>query len=413
MFLNFKEAGSAAILAGLLILPIFGYRLFKDGDKMGLENHIGYVFFAVFAAFIVTLTRPMWGQMSRVLPRMNPFILDGAQQKKATIWFFVCAGFFPVFLVLLNWVWPSFDYRNYLVMSNMALTYIILGLGLNIVVGYAGLLNLGYVAFYAIGGYTFAYLFKYFQFTFWMSLPFAVIAAAFVGFLISLPLLRLRGDYLAIVTLAFAEILRQVLNKEAFGGPGGVSGMPQPTLFGIKIARRGTETFHKMLGIPYDGRHMEVYLYFIGFAFAVLTVFVCMRLLRMPLGRAWEALREDEIACQSLGINPAPVKIWAFTIGAAIAGMAGAYFGTRQTMVNPESFQFIESIMILAAVVLGGMGSNFGVILASILIIVLQEVGRGLQEYRMLIFGLLLVVMMIWRPQGLLPSKRSKVELSS
>lgn len=412
MFLNIKQAFSASFLAGILLLPIYGFKIVKDGNTTILDSRLGFVALVLLTIFILTLLRPTFGQISRVFPKKELFFLDNHQQKRAIVYFFLVAALFPFILIVMQILFPGFEYRNYIVIGSMALTYIILGLGLNIVVGYAGLLNLGYVAFYAIGGYTFGYLFKLYGFSFWMSVPFSIIAAAFAGFLISLLLLRLKGDYLAIVTLAFAEILRQILNNY-YGGPNGISGLPKPTFFGYPFLRRGQETFHKLFGLNYNGAHLEIFIYFVGFIFAIMTAFVSLRLLKMPLGRALEALREDEIACQAIGINPTPIKVWAFTIGAAIAGAAGAYFGTRQTMVNPESFQFIESIMILAAVVLGGMGSNFGVIIASLLIVILQELGRGLQEYRMLIFGLVLVIMMIWRPQGLLPAKRSSVETSS
>jgi len=186
-------------------------------------------------------------------------------------------------------------------------------------------------------------------------------------------------------------------------------------VFGIEMARtasvEGGTTFHDMLGLTYQGGHMVIFLYFLGLLLVLFTYFVTSRLIRMPMGRAWEALRDDEIACRSLGINPTKIKLSAFTLGAAFAGLAGSFFAARQGLVNPESFTFIESALILAIVVLGGMGSQLGVILAAILLTILPEVARSFAEYRMLIFGLVMVLMMIWRPQGLLPATRPHVEL--
>jgi branched-chain amino acid transport system permease protein len=302
-------------------------------------------------------------------------------------------------------------------MATLALIYIVLGLGLNIVVGFAGLLDLGYVAFYAVGGYTYALLNQYFGLTFWQCLPLSACLAALFGFLLGFPVLRLRGDYLAIVTLGFGEIIRLLLNNTTSltGGPDGLSGIPKPSVFGIEMARspsvEGGTTFHELLGLNYEGGHMVIFLYFIALLLVLFTYFVTSRLIRMPMGRAWEALRDDEIACRSLGINPTRVKLSAFTLGAAFAGLAGSFFAARQGLVTPESYTFIESALILAIVVLGGMGSQLGVILAAILLTVLPELARSFAEFRMLFFGLVMVLMMMWRPQGLLPATRPHVEL--
>ena len=299
----------------------------------------------------------------------------------------------------------------------LALIYVILGLGLNIVVGYAGLLDLGYVGFYAVGGYTYALLNQYFGLSFWVCLPIAGAMAALFGFLLGFPVLRLRGDYLAIVTLGFGEIIRLLLNNltSLTGGPDGISSIPKPSVFGIEMARsasvEGSQTFHDMLGWDYSGEHMVIFLYLLALGLVGITLFVTSRLIRMPMGRAWEALREDEIACRSLGLNPTRIKLSAFTLGAMFAGIGGAFFAARQGLVTPESFTFIESALILAVVVLGGMGSQLGVILAAILLTLLPEMARGFAEYRMLIFGLVMVLMMMWRPQGLLPAIRPHVEL--
>jgi branched-chain amino acid transport system permease protein len=299
----------------------------------------------------------------------------------------------------------------------LALIYVVLGLGLNIVVGFAGLLDLGYVAFYAFGAYTYALLNQYFGLSFWVCLPLAAAGSAFLGCMLGFPVLRLRGDYLAIVTLGFGEIIRLLLNNltSLTGGPDGVSAIPKPSVFGIEMARNpsieGGVTFHQLLGLDYQGGHMVIFLYFLGLLLVTFTYFVTSRLIRMPMGRAWEALRDDEIACRSLGISPTKVKLSAFTLGAAFAGMAGSFFAARQGLVTPESFTFMESALILAIVVLGGMGSQAGVILAAIALTVLPEIARSFADYRMLFFGLVMVLMMMWRPQGLIPARRPHVAL--
>ncbi|WP_420925185.1 high-affinity branched-chain amino acid ABC transporter permease LivM [Aeromonas veronii] len=321
-------------------------------------------------------------------------------------------------LVLLFAVsWPFMASRGAIDLATLTLIYIMLGLGLNVVVGLAGLLDLGYVGFYAVGAYSYALLNTYFGLSFWECLPIAGLMAATFGFLLGFPVLRLRGDYLAIVTLGFGEIIRILLNNMTTltGGPNGISGIPKPTLGGLEFNRTvkdgGFETFHNFFGITYNANHKVIFLYLMALVLVVVTLFVINRLLRMPLGRAWEALREDEIACKSLGLNPTIIKLTAFTIGATFAGFAGSFFASRQGFISPESFVFIESAIVLAIVVLGGMGSQIGVVLAAIVMTVLPELAREFNEYRMLMFGLLMVFMMIWRPQGLLPMTRPHLEL--
>ncbi|WP_421348895.1 high-affinity branched-chain amino acid ABC transporter permease LivM [Aeromonas veronii] len=321
-------------------------------------------------------------------------------------------------LVLLFAVsWPFMASRGAIDLATLTLIYIMLGLGLNVVVGLAGLLDLGYVGFYAVGAYSYALLNTYFGLSFWECLPIAGLMAATFGFLLGFPVLRLRGDYLAIVTLGFGEIIRILLNNMTTltGGPNGISGIPKPTLGGLEFNRTvkdgGFDTFHNFFGITYNANHKVIFLYLMALVLVVVTLLVINRLLRMPLGRAWEALREDEIACKSLGLNPTIIKLTAFTIGATFAGFAGSFFASRQGFISPESFVFIESAIVLAIVVLGGMGSQIGVVLAAIVMTVLPELAREFNEYRMLMFGLLMVFMMIWRPQGLLPMTRPHLEL--
>lgn len=293
--------------------------------------------------------------------------------------------------------------RQYIDLAILITTYVMLGWGLNIVVGLAGLLDLGYVAFYAVGAYSFALLAQYFDLGFWICLPLAGILAAFWGLILGFPVLRLRGDYLAIVTLAFGEIIRVVLLNwyDFTGGPDGISGIPRPTFFGIDFTR-GEGGFADVFGLTYSPIHRIIYLYYVILAMALLTNFVTMRLRKLPIGRAWEALREDEIACRSLGINTTNTKLTAFAIGAMFGGFAGSFFATRQGFISPESFTFIESAIILAIVVLGGLGSQVGVVIASVLMIGGFEFFREFADYRMLIFGLLMVGIMVWKPRGLI-----------
>jgi branched-chain amino acid transport system permease protein len=289
-----------------------------------------------------------------------------------------------------------------------------LGWGLNIVVGLAGLLDLGYVAFYAIGAYAYALLAQTFGLSFWVCLPLAGILAAFWGILLGFPVLRLRGDYLAIVTLAFGEIIRVVLINwvSLTGGPNGISGIPRPSFFGLPFSAAGGEgSFAHFFGLEPSPSHRVIFLYYLILALALLTNWVTLRLRRQPLGRAWEALREDEIACRALGINITTTKLSAFALGAMFGGFAGAFFATRQAFISPESFTFIESAIILAIVVLGGLGSQVGVAVAALVMIGGFELFRGLDEWRMLVFGGAMVVIMVLRPRGLVGTRTPSVAL--
>lgn len=300
--------------------------------------------------------------------------------------------------------------RQYLDLAILITTYVMLGWGLNIVVGLAGLLDLGYVAFYAVGAYSFALLAQYFDLGFWICLPLAGILAGFWGIILGYPVLRLRGDYLAIVTLAFGEIIRVVLLNwyEFTGGPDGISGIPRPTFFGIDFSR-GEGGFADVFGLSYSPIHRIIFLYYVILALALLTNFVTLRLRKLPVGRAWEALREDEIACRSLGMNTTNTKLTAFAIGAMFGGFAGSFFATRQGFISPESFTFIESAIILAIVVLGGLGSQIGVVIAAVVMIGGFEFFREFAEYRMLIFGMLMVTIMVWKPRGLISNRNPSV----
>lgn len=273
-----------------------------------------------------------------------------------------------------------------------ALMYVVLGLGLNIVVGVAGLLDLGYVAFYAVGAYSYALLNFHFNMGFWAVLPIGGLFAAFLGILLGFPVLRLRGDYLAIVTLGFGEIIRLILeNWNDFSqGPSGIANIPRPGFFGMDMSFASGIT----------------YMYYIVVGLVVITIFVVNRLQNSRLGRAWLALREDEIACQAMGIDKTKTKLIAFSLGAFWAGLVGVIFAAKTTFVNPASFTFLESAIILSIVVLGGMGSIVGVIFGALILILMPEYLRALSEYRMLAFGGILVIMMIFKPDGIISNVR-------
>lgn len=292
----------------------------------------------------------------------------------------------------------------------LALIYVLLGLGLNIVVGMAGLLDLGFVAFYAVGAYFLAMGAQYLEIGFWTALLLAPILAATAGALLGFPVLRMHGDYLAIVTLGFGEIIRLVLTNwiDLTGGPNGMAA-PAPTLFSLEFSRRSSgdgQVFHEFFGLPYSGDYKALFIYMILFAVVAIMLRFLNRLRYMPIGRSWEALREDEVACRSLGINHVTVKLSAFMLGALSGGVAGVFFATYQGFINPSSFNFFESVLILSIVVLGGMGSTLGIIIAALALTLLPELMRDFASYRVLLFGLLMIAMMTWRPYGLIRPKR-------
>ena len=412
---NLKTALFSTLLLLLVSYPILGLKLSVIGIGLQVEGADAQTLWTIALAAVAMFTwqllrdrLPGASRLAAITPAMPSQVKHWLTLPSTQRWIILA-------LVMLALVWPFFGSRAAVDIATLILIYVMLGIGLNIVVGLAGLLDLGYVGFYAVGAYTYALLAEYAGFGFWLALPIAGLMAATFGCLLGFPVLRLRGDYLAIVTLGFGEIIRILLRNltDITGGPNGISQIPKPTLFGLSFDRRapeGLETFHGFFGIPYDSTYKVIFLYLIALLLVLLALFVINRLMRMPIGRAWEALREDEIACRSLGLNPTIVKLSAFTLGATFAGFAGSFFAARQGLVTPESFTFIESAMILAIVVLGGMGSQLGIILAAVVMVLLQEM-REFNEYRMLIFGLTMIVMMIWRPQGLLPMQRPHLEL--
>lgn len=424
-----KDSLIAGAIALVLAIPLLSTQTVQEADGLTVVGRWSYALIAagiVFAGRLVL--RLFWWDR----PSAQSSAGDAAAGLAGPLaWFtktvapllFLVGVFLP--FLLLSYLSPS-QSRPWMDLAILVMTYVMLGWGLNIVVGLAGLLDLGYVAFYAVGAYSFALISIHFGLSFWICLPLAGILAAFWGIILGFPVLRLRGDYLAIVTLAFGEIIRIVLLNwyDLTKGPDGLSGIPRPSFFGLEFKRFGDGTFADFFGIAYSPIHRIIFLYYIIFILALVTNMVTLRLRQLPLGRAWEALREDEIACRSLGINTTNTKLSAFAIGAMFGGFAGSFFATRQGFISPESFTFIESAIILAIVVLGGLGSQIGVVIASVVMIGGLEMLRDLTFlktlfgdgfdptlYRMLIFGVAMVAIMVWRPRGLISTRKPSIAL--
>ncbi len=400
-------AALAAVLTFFITLPILGVHLNQSAQGLSLTGQWQHCLYAAAVVFVAQLLLPLAIQAKHRLPR-NPRFSPAAYIENHR-------GVVLALLIVAAFLVPVFGSRGAVNIATLALIYVMLGLSLNIVVGYAGLLDLGHVAFYAVGAYCYAILAQH-GVGFWTTLPIAALLTGTLGLLLGFPVLRLRGDYLAIVTLGFGEIIRILLNNldSLTNGPKGINNIPKPGLFNIVFTRKGGagETpFHELVGIPFSTEQRGIFLYLIILGLCLLTLWVINRLLRMPIGRAWEALREDEIACRSLGVNTTGIKLSAFAIGAAFAGLAGAFYAAFQGSVTPDSFTFWESAIMLAIVVLGGMGSQTGVILAALALTIIPEIAREFSQYRMIIFGAVMVLMMIWRPQGLIPAQRPKMEL--
>jgi branched-chain amino acid transport system permease protein len=419
-----KESALAALIVGGLAFPIIAYRADPDFNNI-LALTSRWPLFLIFCAlgFGLRFALSLWAA------RKKP-----AQAAPAPAWSakhrwlapLGLAGLLAYPLLMLAFLGPQAAQKWIDTFGVQILIYVLLGWGLNITVGLAGLLDLGYVAFYAVGAYAYALLAPATGLGFWALLPVCGLLAAFWGFCIGFPVLRLRGDYLAIVTLAFAEIVHTVLvNWDVVThGDAGLYSFPKASFFGLPFIA-GPRGFDAHFGLPFAGAvHKLIFLYYIVLAMAVLTNFVSMRLRRLPLGRAWEALREDEIACRALGLDTANIKLTAFALGAFFAGVAGCLFALRQEFVSPSSFTFTESATILAIVVLGGRGSQFGVAMAAVLIVGASEILRELTflkalfgetfdptQYRMLLVGLAMVAMMNFRPRGLVSSRQPTILL--
>jgi branched-chain amino acid transport system permease protein len=421
-----RDAFFAALLTGVLGLFFLGLRTDIAPGGLAITTRWGLWATAIAIVFVgrLLLNLFVFGRQKTSSRRKTTVAVSGRfEVGKVAGW--VLFGFACVLPFFFMWAFPGRE-RQFIDLSILIMTYVMLGWGLNIVVGLAGLLDLGYVAFYAVGAYSFALLSTHFEFIgFWVALPLAGMLAGMWGIILGFPVLRLRGDYLAIVTLAFGEIIRVVLLNwyDFTGGPNGIANIPKPTFFGLEF-NRGEGGFADFFGLEFSTIHRFIYLYYIIFLLALITNLVTMRLRRLPVGRAWEALREDEIACRSLGINTRNTKLTAFAIGAMFGGFAGSFFATRQGFISPESFTFLESAIILAIVVLGGLGSQLGVVIASIVMIggiellrnigfLTQIFGPGFEptQYRMLIFGLAMVLIMVWKPRGLISSRSPSVVL--
>lgn len=407
-----RDAGLAAFVAFMLFLPLAGFKLEGAEGRLGLVYRPHWVVIGTAAVFVghllISLLRTMRAGAAR--RGTGPGTVARFFSRHA-LWFGLAGVAFAFALPML-----PISNRYVVDVATTVLIYVMLGWGLNIVVGLAGLLDLGYVAFYAVGAYSFALGYHWFGLGFWEALPLAGFLAAMFGILLGFPVLRLRGDYLAIVTLGFGEIIRIILLNwyDVTRGPDGISGIPRPSFFGLEFTRRPAEgeiAFHQFFEIPYSGEHRVIFLYYLILLLALVTNWFVLRVRRLPIGRAWEALREDEIASKALGINPTNTKLTAFALGAMFGGFAGTFFATRQGFISPESFTFIESATILAIVVLGGMGSQIGVVLAATVIVLLPELGREFEQFRMLLFGAAMVAIMVWRPRGLLAHREPTVRL--
>jgi branched-chain amino acid transport system permease protein len=423
-----RDAGTTALLAFGLFLPLVGFQTVTDvrNDLILVARWpllLTVVAVVGIGRLAYSLAVEPWFRQ-RALAPATPALAWRAQAGK---WFLPFAIGFVVAYPAIVLATAGFG-RAVKWIDNFGiqvLIYVMLGWGLNIVVGLAGLLDLGYVAFYAVGAYSYALLAKTFGFSFWILLPLAGVLASFWGILLGFPVLRLRGDYLAIVTLAFGEIIRIVLINwvDLTNGYAGITGIPRPTFFGIPFNAED-DGFAAVFGLEFSPIYRTIFLYYLILALALLTAFVTVRLRRLPVGRAWEALREDEIACRSLGINTTNTKLTAFAMGAMFAGFAGSFFAARQGFISPDSFTFLESATILSIVVLGGMGSQIGVAIAAVVMIGGTEIMRELDflklvfgstfdptQYRMLLFGFAMVLIMIWRPRGLISTREPSVVL--
>ena len=424
----FHDAGITTLLAFGLFLPLVGFETTTNIRNDLILTTRWPLLFAVVA--VAGLGRLAYSFL------IEPWLSQRALRPVATTptwrayigkWFTPFAiGFvivYPAIVIALGGTGRAVKWVDNF--GIQVLIYVMLGWGLNIVVGLAGLLDLGYVAFYAVGAYSYALLAKTFGLAFWILLPLAGILASFWGILLGFPVLRLRGDYLAIVTLAFGEIIRIVIINwvDLTNGYAGITSIPRPTFFGIPFNSE-ENGFAAVFGLEFSPIYRTIFLYYVILGLALVTAFVTIRLRRLPVGRAWEALREDEVACRSLGINTTNTKLTAFAMGAMFAGFAGSFFAARQGFISPESFTFLESATILSIVVLGGMGSQIGVAIAAVVMIGGTEILRDLDflkdifgptfdptQYRMLLFGLAMVLIMIWRPRGLIATRDPSVFL--
>lgn len=369
-----------ALWFGFLVFPFAGI---KDAMFLSL---------AILAGLMIFIGLARFEALSRIGEALD--FLSKPFKKSAYLFKDRSMLFVNIGLVLFLMILPLFLNNYYIDVLTLAGLYAVLALGLNISVGLAGLLDLGYIAFYAIGAYAYALMSTKLGVSFWLAMPIGGLFASGIGFLLGIITLRLRGDYLAIVTLGFIQIVHLILNNwdSLTGGPNGILGIARPSIAFLKF-------------------NQPIHFYYLILGIAVLTAVVITRLNNSRIGRAWIAMREDEIAAEAMGIDTTRMKCLAFSLGAFWGGLAGVFFAGKFAFVSPESFTFFESIFVLAMIVLGGMGSIPGAIIGAMILIILPEILRGLASYRMLVFGATLVAMMIFRPQGLIGSSRRKVKL--
>jgi branched-chain amino acid transport system permease protein len=444
----FRDAAIAALLAGILGLPLIGVRLADQAGGEVLVTHwpdllaaIALVFIGRLALALVDGGAVRFAAVSMALFATGAFFAPWPSQFLMVA---AIGGAIAIMLYAIN-VWigprpaafvgtaikPAWQYLPWLLIlfamalpmlpigdrgtidkATLILIYVLLGWGLNIVTGLAGLLDLGYVAFLAIGAYTTAILSNRFGLTFWECLPLAAVAASSAGIRLGFPVLRLRGDYFAIVTLGFGEIIRIIANnwRSLTNGSQGMGNLPRPSFFGLAdftaSPAPGHRSFSELFGTPPNPAQRIIFLYYVVLGLALAVNVFTLRIRRLPIGRMWEALREDEIAAQAIGIDRRRIKLAAFAIGAAWGGVAGVVFDARQGFVTPESFGFIESVMVTAIVVLGGMGSQLGIVLAAIIVAGLPEFFRDLVDYRQMAFGAAMIAIMRFRPGGLIANRQ-------
>ena len=378
----------------ILVFPIVGIRIIKRApeffyDRVLVIGAITFVLAVLWSWYFEVykdrdLSKGISSQVSRKFSALSEKITNDKNTALKLI-----LVLFIVFMIL-----PVFTSMYQTTVYSLAFLYVMLALGLNIVVGIAGQLVLGYAAFYAVGAYTYALLNQYLGLGFWTCLPIAGFITVIAGLLLAFPVLRLRGDYLAIVTLGFGEIVRLLLINWAnfTGGNRGIANIPRPGLFGLELSPEAS----------------TIYIYYLCLFAAIITIIIVARLINSRVGLALQALREDEIASEAMGIDLRKIKLSAFALGSCWAGFAGVLFAARNSYINPTSFTFMDSAMILSMVVLGGMGSIVGVALAALVLTLLPEYLRAFSEYRMLIFGLPMVTMMVFRPQGIIPPAKRK-----
>jgi len=432
IFRALKEAGFAAVVAFGMFLPLVGLVTEQNIDNQLVLNtrwRLLFIFVAIVyvVRFLIVYVVGPWQVRRAAKPRKVITAESASRREKIMRWVLPAAlgflVFYPVIVLQMVGIQGSIKWVDNF--GIQVLIYVMLAWGLNVVVGFAGLLDLGYVAFYAVGAYSYALLATELHLSFWLLLPLAGILSATWGVVLGFPVLRLRGDYLAIVTLAFGEIIRLVLVnwREVTNGGFGISSIPKITLFGLKFDA-SKEGFAAVYGLPMSSAYYKIFLYYLILILCGVTALATARLRRLPIGRAWESLREDEIACRSLGINTTNTKLTAFAIGAMFGGFAGSFFAARQGFISPESFTFLESALIVAIVVLGGMGSMVGVAVAAVVMIGGIEIMRQLSflkqifgqdfnpdQFRMLLFGLAMVLVIVWRPRGFAASRKPTVFL--